>query len=158
MGLARENMKAGTGGPFGAAIFNAETHELIAPGMNLVTSLQCSVLHAEIVAIMIAQKVSGSYNLGANGLPPAELVTSSAPCAMCLGAIPWAGIRKLVCGGRDQDARDIGFNEGAKVDNWIGVLAERNIETITDICRAEAIEILRSYKAGGGMIYNSDPE
>src|SRR5512136_1453019 len=116
--LAKENIIQKTGGPFGAAIFNASTHELIAPGVNLVVSARCSVLHAEIVAIMLAQKLAGTFDLGAKGLPRLELVTSVAPCAMCLGAIPWSGVRRLVCGGRDEDARAIGFDEGAKPADW----------------------------------------
>jgi tRNA(Arg) A34 adenosine deaminase TadA len=158
IGLSRENINAGTGGPFGAALFNGETHELVAPGMNLVTSLQCSVLHAEIVAIMLAQKIVGSFDLGKSGLPPLELVTSIAPCAMCLGAIPWSGVKRLVCGGRDEDARSIGFDEGAKVDTWRGELHKRGIETVVDICREEAIDVLRSYAVNGGAIYNSSRE
>jgi tRNA(Arg) A34 adenosine deaminase TadA len=145
---------AGTGGPFGAAIFNLETHELIAPGINIVISSNCSVLHAEIVAIMLAQNKEGSFSLSQAGLPQAELVTSIAPCAMCLGAIPWSGIKRLVCGGRDEDARAVGFDEGAKVDNWEKSLAVRGIETITDVCREEASAVLQKYRSQNGVIYN----
>lgn len=154
--LARENIKARTGGPFGAAIFDLTTHELIAPGMNLVLSSRCSVLHAEIVAIMLAQKIRGAYDLGSNGLSQVELVTSVAPCAMCLGALPWAGIARLVCGARDEDARSVGFDEGAKVIDWIGELEKRGIETVVDIYRAEAMNVLKEYSTTGGIIYNSD--
>jgi tRNA(Arg) A34 adenosine deaminase TadA len=153
--LAQENIRQKTGGPFGAAIFNASTHGLVAPGVNLVVSAQCSILHAEIVAIMLAQTIAGSFDLGATGLPPLELVTSVAPCAMCLGAIPWSGVRRLVCGGRDEDARAIGFDEGAKPADWIKELQKRNIETVVDVCRQEACEVLRAYASADGQIYNS---
>jgi tRNA(Arg) A34 adenosine deaminase TadA len=152
--LAQRTIEAGTGGPFGAAVFDYATNSLIAPGMNLVISSQCSVLHAEIVAIMMAQKVVGAFDLSGSGLRRVELVTSVAPCAMCLGAIPWAGISRLVCGARDEDARAVGFDEGAKVADWTGELKKRGIETIIDIGRDDAVEILRNYKAGGGVIYN----
>jgi tRNA(Arg) A34 adenosine deaminase TadA len=152
--LAHRNIEAGTGGPFGAAIFDCATHILIAPGMNLVISSQCSVLHAEIVAIMMAHKITGSFDLSMSGQRRVELVTSVAPCAMCLGAIPWAGISRLVCGARDEDARAVGFDEGAKVADWTGELKKRGIETIVDINRNEAMDVLRNYKAGGGVIYN----
>jgi tRNA(Arg) A34 adenosine deaminase TadA len=152
--LADENILAGTGGPFGAAIFNLETHELIAPGINIVISSKCSVLHAEIVAMMLAQNKAGSFSLSQTGLPQAELVTSIAPCAMCLGAIPWSGIKRLVCGGRDEDARNIGFDEGAKVIDWKESLEKRGIETVVDVCREEAREVLEKYRAQNGVIYN----
>ena len=154
IGLARENIRQGTGGPFGAAIFDGATHELIAPGINIVLLSQCSVLHAEIVAIMLAQKIAGSFDLGQSRLPPLELVTSAEPCAMCLGAIPWSGIKRLVCGARDEDARAIGFDEGAKVTDWIDALKLRGIETVTDVCRYEARAVFQHYSASGGKIYN----
>jgi tRNA(Arg) A34 adenosine deaminase TadA len=154
--LAHRNVEAGTGGPFGAAIFDSATNALIAPGMNLVISSQCSVLHAEIVAIMMAQKIVGAFDLSESGLRRIELVTSVAPCAMCLGAIPWAGISRLVCGARDEDARAVGFDEGAKVADWTGELKKRGIETIVDTGRDNAVEVLRNYKAMDGVIYNSN--
>ena len=36
--LSRRNVEEGTGGPFGAAVFDLETGALIAPGVNLVQS------------------------------------------------------------------------------------------------------------------------
>ena len=45
------------------------------------------------------------YDLGGLGDGRAfELVTTTEPCAMCLGAIPWSGLSSVVCGARDQDA------------------------------------------------------
>ncbi|HEV8045046.1 MAG TPA: nucleoside deaminase, partial [Rubrobacter sp.] len=79
--LARHNVRRGTGGPFGAAIFERETGKLLAPGVNLVVGSGCSVFHAEMVAIMVAQKVFGNFDLGAPGGPAYELVTSTEPCA-----------------------------------------------------------------------------
>ncbi|MDH4100824.1 MAG: nucleoside deaminase, partial [Nitrospirota bacterium] len=109
--LARLNVENKTGGPFAAAIFTVEDHRLVAPGVNLVQSANCSILHAEITAIALAQKIAGSYDLGGQGLPALELVCSSEPCAMCLGAACWSGVRRLVCGARDEDVRSIGFDE-----------------------------------------------
>jgi hypothetical protein len=31
------------------------------------------------------------------------------------GAVPWSGVRRLACGARDEDASDIGFDEGPKM-------------------------------------------
>ncbi|MBA3795573.1 MAG: nucleoside deaminase, partial [Rubrobacter sp.] len=60
--LSRLNVGYGTGGPFGAAIFERETGRLLAPGVNLVVGSGCSVFHAEMVAIMVAQKVVGTFD------------------------------------------------------------------------------------------------
>lgn len=153
--LSRLNFEEGTGGPFGAGIFDMQTGRLIAPGVNLVVPSNCCIVHAEMVAIMIAQQAMGSYDLAAEGLPPCEMVVSTEPCAMCLGAIPWSGIRRLVCGARDEDARSIGFDEGAKLPDWVATLEERNITVLRDVCRSEAATVLRAYLESGGVIYNS---
>ncbi|MBN1816636.1 MAG: nucleoside deaminase [Sedimentisphaerales bacterium] len=156
--LARANVANGTGGPFGAAIFEIGSGRLVAPGVNLVVSMRCSVLHAEMVAIMIAQNFRHHYDLDGPDFPPCELVTSCEPCAMCLGAIPWSGVRSLVCGARDEDARRIGFDEGAKPADWIAALQQRGIAVYRDILRTEAAQVLMDYRDGGGVIYNSRKE
>ncbi|KAL7518003.1 hypothetical protein ACHAWX_002872 [Stephanocyclus meneghinianus] len=68
--LSDRNITEGTGGPFGAAIF--ERHEdqlmgsyctLVSIGMNRVVTLGNSTLHGETVAIQLAQRRVGSYTL-----------------------------------------------------------------------------------------------
>jgi tRNA(Arg) A34 adenosine deaminase TadA len=152
--LAKRNVPEGTGGPFAAAVFEAATGKLVAPGVNLVLSSRLSVAHAEIVALSAAQTKRGDFRLGAPGRPALQLVTSTAPCAMCLGAVPWSGVRSLVCGARDEDARAIGFDEGDKPAGWRAYLAARGIEVVEDVLRAEAAAVLRAYKDAGGEIYN----
>ncbi len=153
--LARENVHAGTGGPFGAGIFEMDSGRLIAPGVNLVMSSNCSVAHAEIVAIMLAQKRLGTYDLGGQGLPPMELVSSTEPCAMCLGAVVWSGVRRLACGARDIDARAVGFDEGPKPKDWIAAFDRRGIRVVRDVGRDAAVRVLGDYLAHGGEIYNA---
>ena len=85
--LARENVTRGTGGPFGAAIFEGDTGKLVAIGVNSVVRLNNCALHAEMVAFMRAQAAIRSYSLGLPGMPSHELFTSCEPCAMCLGAV-----------------------------------------------------------------------
>jgi tRNA(Arg) A34 adenosine deaminase TadA len=148
-------VRRGTGGPFGAAIFERETGRLLAPGVNLVVGSGCSAFHAEMVAIMVAQKSLGTFDLGGKGLPPYELVASTEPCAMCLGATPWSGVRHLVCGARDEDARAVGFDEGAKMVEWVGSLEDRGISVELGVLREEAVAVLQEYAALGGEIYNS---
>jgi tRNA(Arg) A34 adenosine deaminase TadA len=103
---------------------------------------------------MIAQRVMGTNDLGAGGIPACELVTSTEPCAMCLGAVPWSGVRRVVCGARGDDACAIGLDEGAKPDDWPGELARRGIEVVRDVLRDEARAVLRHYGESGGVLYN----
>ncbi|HYQ85326.1 MAG TPA: nucleoside deaminase [Rubrobacter sp.] len=153
--LSRLNVEHGTGGPFGAAIFERETGRLLAPGVNLVVPASCSVAHAEMVAIMIAQQVAGDFDLGGGGKPAYELYASTEPCAMCLGATPWSGVRGLSCGARDEDARAVGFEEGAKLPDWIAALEEIGISVKRDVLREDAARVLFDYADGGGEIYNA---
>ncbi len=152
--LAQLNIQQGTGGPFGAGVFRTDTQQLVAPGVNLVLTSHSSIAHAEIVAIMIAQQTLGSHDLDAVGLPPHELVTSCEPCAMCLGAICWSGIRHLICGARGSDAEAIGFDEGPKPKNWATALEQRGITVTRDIGRSKATQVLQSYVEQGGKVYN----
>lgn len=153
--LSRLNTERGTGGPFGAAIFESESGRLLAPGVNLVTTANLSTAHAEMVAIMVAQQAVGSFDLGEERLPAYELVASTEPCAMCFGAMPWSGVRGLVCGGRDEDARSIGFDEGPKMSDWPSALRERGISVERDVLREEAAAVLNGYAESGGAIYNA---
>ena len=154
--LARLNVEHGTGGPFGAAVFDLAHHTLLAPGVNLVVAANCSVLHAEIVALITAQQRVGSYDLSAGGGAGYELVSSAEPCAMCMGAVPWSGVRSLVCGARDKDVRSAGFDEGAKPDDWVAALTARGVAVRQDVCREAARDVLLAYAAQGGPIYNAE--
>jgi len=85
-----------------AAIFESESGRLVSlGGVNLVTSEGLSILHAETLALALAQHKPGTYDLGRYDLPAHELVTVTEPSAMCLGAIPWSGVRRLITGARD---------------------------------------------------------
>jgi tRNA(Arg) A34 adenosine deaminase TadA len=155
--LAQLNIENRTGGPFGAAVFNEQTGTLVSAGVNLVTRSNLSVAHAEIIAISLAQRALGTYELGRPGTPRLQLVSSAEPCVMCLGALTWSGLPSLVCGARDEDVRNIGFDEGPKTPDWSSALARRGITVRRDVCRLESIRVLRDYQEAGGPIYNGTP-
>ncbi|MBN1765490.1 MAG: nucleoside deaminase [Sedimentisphaerales bacterium] len=151
--LSRRNIQEQTGGPFGAGVFDTRTGRLIAAGVNQVVSSHCSIAHAEILALALAQHLLGAYDLRSKG--DYELVSSCEPCAMCIGATGWSGVVRLVCGARDEDARRVGFDEGDKPAHWPKAFEQRGIEVVRDILREEAVSVLEQYKAQGGIIYNS---
>jgi tRNA(Arg) A34 adenosine deaminase TadA len=153
--LARQNVARGTGGPFGAAVFDLRTFRLIAPGVNRVMPENCSVAHAELMALMLAQQRLGCFDLAASGLPPCELAASTEPCAMCYGAVPWSGVRRLAFGALGEDATAIGFDEGYKPADWAAALRSRGIEVAAGLLREEARAVLEEYLRGGGVIYNA---
>lgn len=153
LAAARRNIEQQSGGPFAAAIFDVEKGGLVALGVNLVTSQGLSALHAEMVAIALAQRKLETYDLSQTE-HALRLVSSTEPCAMCLGAIPWSGIAELHTGARDEDVRAIGFDEGAKPPDWRRSLLERDIQVVTDILRQEAQAVLRCYRENAGVIYS----
>ena len=155
IGLSAINVAKGTGSPFGAAVFESRSGRLVSAGVNRVEATSCSHAHAEMAALANAQLAVGDFNLGAAGLPKHELVTSCEPCAMCYGAIPWSGIRRMLCGARAGDAQAIGFDEGAKPKNWMEELNKRGISVVRDLCRKEAVAVLQHYKNSGGAIYGT---
>ena len=157
--LAVENVEQGTGGPFAAAVFELSTGRLVAPAVNIVERGKCSLAHAEAMALMVAQQVVGSYDLGGPGLPPLELVTTSQPCIQCWGNVWWSGIKRLVTGTSIEQTQSIaGFDEGPVPPNWAQLLrdrtpAERSVEVIENVLSDEACAALKRYKEMGARIY-----
>jgi tRNA(Arg) A34 adenosine deaminase TadA len=152
--VARENVRRGTGGPFGAAIFESGSGRLVSVGMNSVVRLSNCTLHGEMVAFMMAQAALGSYTLGAPGMPSHEMHTSCEPCAMCLGATLWSGVRRLVCAAGRDDAMRLHFDEGPVFEQSYRYLEERGIEIVRGVRREEAVNVLEEYRARGGPVYN----
>jgi tRNA(Arg) A34 adenosine deaminase TadA len=153
--LAAANVTNSTGGPFGSAIFESGSGRLVAVGVNSVVRLRNSVLHAEMVAFMRAQAAVGAYSLAAPGLPAHTLYSSCDPCAMCLGAALWAGVKRIVCGATRQDAVALRFDEGPVFPESYEYLVRRGIEVVHGVLRDEARAILEQYRARGGVIYNA---
>jgi tRNA(Arg) A34 adenosine deaminase TadA len=151
--LARKNVESRTGGPFGAAVFECSSGRLIAGGVNLVLPLKNSVLHAEMVAIMLAEARLDSFSLGEESGAKHELVTSCEPCAMCLGGIHWSGVSRLVTGATRQDVEEIRFDEGPVFPESYRYLEQRGLTITQGVLRDEARTVLRLYATMSGEIY-----
>jgi tRNA(Arg) A34 adenosine deaminase TadA len=92
------------GGPFGAVI--TKKGRIIAEACNKVVLSGDPTAHAEILAIRQAAQVSGIHDLSG-----CTLYSSCEPCPMCLGAIYWAGIKKVVYSADRMSAASAGFND-----------------------------------------------
>lgn len=101
--LAVENVRNG-GGPFGAVITRGG--EIVAEGVNRVTSQHDPTAHAEVQAIRKACSELNTFDL--TGL---DIYASCEPCPMCLGAIYWAHLDHLYFAGTKDDAARIGFDD-----------------------------------------------
>lgn len=154
--LSRQNVEHASGGPFAAAVFAANSGKLLGAGVNRVEPLHCSPAHAEVLAIAFSQKSLGTWDLGADAEIPAELVASSQPCLMCLGATLWSGVTHLTYAATAADVTTIlGFDEGPLPVAWPRELQKRDIKVKAEFLRAEAVVVLESYKKKQGTIYNS---
>ena len=154
--LSRRNVEQASGGPFAAGVFVSESGRLLAAGVNRVEPLSQSQAHAEIMAIAFAQKRLQTWDLGQDAAVPTELVASSQPCLMCLGAILWSGVTRLSYGAAAADVSAIlGFDEGPLPPGWPQELLKRGIKVESGSLRDEAIAVLELYKSKRGTVYNS---
>jgi guanine deaminase len=101
--LALEGIKAG-GGPFGAVI--VKDYKIIAEAFNRVILNNDATSHAEILALRRASSVLQTHELH-----ECTLYSSCEPCPMCLGAIYWSGIMKVVFSCDRTDAAAAGFSD-----------------------------------------------
>jgi guanine deaminase len=102
--LSLDNVKKG-GGPFGAVI--TRDGEILAESCNLVTLTNDPTAHAEINVIRAATRKLETFDLSG-----CVIFSSCEPCPMCLGAIYWARIGKVVFANTTSDAINIGFDDG----------------------------------------------
>ena len=135
--LSEENVRNG-GGPFGAVI--AKEGEVIATGVNRVTAINDPTAHAEVSAIRAAcQKVQ---NFKLDGC---TVYSSCEPCPMCLSALYWAGVDRIIYANTKDDAKTIGFDDSFIYDELKLTREERHV-SYSQMLRYEALEAFRLWE------------
>ncbi len=133
--LSGEKMAAGEGGPFGAVI--VQGGRIVGRGWNRVTSTNDPTAHAEIVAVRDA-----CGRLGTFCLEGCEIYSSCEPCPMCLAAIYWARLGRIVYAATLDDAAAAGFDDCSFYREVALPRSERSIPSMQDLreeaCRAFA--------------------
>ncbi|MGL5448580.1 MAG: nucleoside deaminase [Rhabdaerophilum sp.] len=122
--LSRKHMERGAGGPFGAVIADSSGN-IISEGWNCVTSGNDPTAHAEVTAIRRACEALGRFDL-----PGHVIYSSCEPCPMCLAAIYWARLDRLVFANGRDEAAAIGFDDAAIYAEIPKPLTERSIPTL----------------------------
>ena len=154
--LTERNIREKTGGPFGASVFEKESGKLVSVGVNVVVDQNCSAAHAEMMALMLAQKKIGHYDLGDTRFPAHRLVTSGKMCAMCLGNVCWSGIKEVVSSAEPEDVERItGFDEGPTPSDYNNQLKIRGINLVPELLREQGKEVLQLYIDLNGQVYNA---
>jgi tRNA(Arg) A34 adenosine deaminase TadA len=138
IGLARDHMEAGHGGPFGAVV----VHEgrIIAEGWNQVTSRNDPTAHAEMVALREA-----AVRLNRFSLAGCKLYTSCEPCPMCLAAAYWARIDGLVYAATRADAAEIGFDDDMLYRELALPVSERRLP-MRSLLHEEALHVFTAWR------------
>lgn len=136
--LSVENVANG-GGPFGAVI--ARDGEIVATGVNRVTSNCDPTAHAEISAIRAACKKLETFDLSG-----CEIYTSCEPCPMCLGAIYWAHLDRMYYGNNKHDAANIGFDDAFIYDELDLKIEDRRLRSEV-LLPDEAIKAFKDWTA-----------
>ena len=128
---------ANGGGPFGAVIVH--NGEVIATGTNRVTANNDPTAHAEVSAIREACAKVGHFKLEG-----CVCYTSCEPCPMCLSALYWAGVSRIVYGNTKDDAKAINFDDSFIYDEIGKPYAKRAIPC-QNFMRKEALEGFRAW-------------
>jgi len=92
------------GGPFGAVV--VLDGRIVGRGHNEVLHRNDPTAHAEIQAI----REAGAH-LGTHSLEGCTLYSTGEPCPMCLAAIHWARLDRVVYAQTRADAEAIGFDD-----------------------------------------------
>ena len=154
--LAARNYREGNGGPFAAIVVDATTGALVSVGVNVVLSSGVAGAHAEVMALGLAQRATGTWDLGADPTRPLELVVNWRPCVMCYGATMWSDVRRLVVAGSGAELEELtGFDEGPMREDWAEQFEARGIAVVQDIGREEALQVFREYGAADVLVYNA---
>ena len=111
------------GGPFGAVV--SKDGRIIAEANNRVVLNSDPTAHAEILAIRAAAEALKSHELC-----DCIIYSSCEPCPMCLGAIYWAGIKKVIYACDRTDAEAAGFSDKLIYEEIILDPAKRKIDFI----------------------------
>jgi tRNA(Arg) A34 adenosine deaminase TadA len=86
--------------PFGSILADAQGHVLMEQGNGYTSEGGDRTAHAER---LLASRAAKAYDV--EFLAGCTLYTSAEPCAMCAGAIYWAGIGRVVFGQTEKDLK-----------------------------------------------------
>ncbi|NLV18828.1 MAG: nucleoside deaminase [Bacteroidetes bacterium] len=135
--IAGEGVVKGNG-PFGAVI--VRDNKIIAEAENSVILSHDPTAHAEINAIRKTAAILETHDLS-----DCVLYSSCEPCPMCLGAIYWSGIRKIVYASRRSDAENAGFRDSMIYDEMNMEPSDRQLDFIR-IAGLGEVEVFEQWK------------
>ncbi len=136
--LSRQGVLESKGGPFGCVIVKGD--EIVGMGCNEVTSTNDPTAHAEVVAIRNACQSLGNFQLD-----DCEVYASCEPCPMCLGALYWARVKRVVYANTRMDAAAIEFDDNFIYKEINTDFMARQIPFV-HMPKEEAMQVFREWK------------
>lgn len=149
MGMAVEKAREGVlkgQAPFGAVIVRKGV--VLACVHNRVWKDRDITAHAEVTAVRQACKRLNSIDLSGS-----TLYTTCEPCPMCLGAIHWARVSRVVFGCRIKDAKGMGFSELIVSARRLKNFGKSGIKLEGGVLRGECLEVMKLWQGLGGRTY-----
>lgn len=122
--------------PYGAIIVKDD--EIIGRSDDITIVESTMYSHAELEAIESASKDKNLYG----DLAGATLYVSCEPCMMCMGAILYEGISKIVYAATLQDSNDYYCPEMLTNIDELSKYANNKIEIVKELHRDKAVEVL----------------
>jgi len=142
--LADASVATLEGGPFGAVVVS--DGRIVGEGANRVTTDHDPTAHAEIMAIRDACRTLSTFSLEG-----CVIYTSCEPCPMCLAAIYWARLARIVYGNTREDAARIGFDDDLIYREVALAMTQRSIPA-RRLLAGEAIGTFDAWNRATGRI------
>ena len=135
--LAEKGVELGHGGPFGALVVIGD--RVVGEGWNQVVQRNDPTAHAEIIAIRNACASLGQFHLS-----QATLYTTCEPCPMCLGAVYWAHVERLVYAATAEDAAEFGFDD-QRIREALRIPTQQQALDTRQRLREQSLELFRTW-------------
>lgn len=136
--IARQGIESGQS-PFGSVILR--DGEVISACHNTVWQDGDPTAHAEVNAIRKA-----AAKLGTIDLTGCVILSTCEPCPMCLSAIHWARIDRVVFGATIDDASAAGFNELRMPAERLARMGGITLKVVQGSLRAECRQLFEEWK------------
>jgi tRNA(Arg) A34 adenosine deaminase TadA len=138
---ARQSIEAGQS-PFGAVV--VRNGEIIAEAHNSVWRDCDPTAHAEMNGIRIASAaVKGIFLTGCT------MYSTCEPCPMCMSAIHWSRIDRVVFGATIADASDAGFHELCVAADTLVQMGQSSVIVEGGVLQKECAALFEEWRAKG---------
>lgn len=137
--LAQQALEDDVGGPFGTIV--VQGGRVVGRGRNRVLADHDPTAHAEVLAIRDACRTLGTHDLRGS-----VVYASSEPCPMCLGALYWARVDRVMFGAPREEAARVGFDDAFLYEELSRPRADRRL-VVEHVPTPAATEVLTRWAA-----------